>query len=110
MHDRDLFIKAVKAALKTRSSYPWSVTGGRGTAWGWVEINVAPRDRKFNSDGSEGGGHMSPARRAELAALLGLDQVHFQGVSIPSGGKYRAEYLARARGEEPAEIAQPYWD
>lgn len=41
--DRDEAIKRIKAALKRRSGKPWSVTGGRGTAWGWIKIDAPPK-------------------------------------------------------------------
>lgn len=43
VRSRDTFIKAVKKALQTRSGKTWSVTGGRGTAYGWVTISVPPK-------------------------------------------------------------------
>ena len=36
--------KRIKAALRQRSGRPWSITGGRGTAWGWLTI-TAPKAR-----------------------------------------------------------------
>ncbi len=35
--DRDEAIKRIRAALKRRSGKLWSVTGGRGTSWGWIK-------------------------------------------------------------------------
>jgi len=47
----------------------------------------------------------------ELAAAFGIEgHMANQGVSIPSGGDYRAEYVARARGEQPTVVGKPYWD
>lgn len=43
--DRNEAILAIRTALKNRSGKPWSVTGGRGTAWGWISIDV-PRARR----------------------------------------------------------------
>lgn len=40
--DRNETIKRIKDALKRRSGKPWSVTGGRGTAWGWITIDAPP--------------------------------------------------------------------
>lgn len=125
--DRDTTIRRIKAALKRRSGKSWSVTGGKGTAFGWVKIDAPPRARtwhfvetggrdehgNFNyeevNDPSRPYGHMGPADRAELAELLGVD-AHYQGVSIPDGNDYRREYVDRSEGREPAEIGQPYWD
>jgi hypothetical protein len=45
--DRDEAIKRIRAALKKRSGKQWSVTGGRGTAWGWIEIDAPPKRRTW---------------------------------------------------------------
>jgi len=37
---RDAVVKRIKAALQKRSGKQWSVTGGRGTAYGWLQISV----------------------------------------------------------------------
>lgn len=103
MTSRDETIQAIKAALKSRSTTKWSVTGGRGTAWGWISINVAPRARR--------NGYMTAAHRVELRRLLSLDRVvHLQGESIPASSDYYNEYTARAEGREVTKRAQPYWD
>ncbi len=36
-------IKRIKTALQKRSGKTWSVTGGRGTAWGWLRIDASPK-------------------------------------------------------------------
>jgi hypothetical protein len=101
--DRDEAIKAIRRALKARSGKTWSVTGGRGTAWGWITITSPPaRREKF--------GYMSEADRVELARLLGKDSVHNQGESIPAGSDYRREYVDRAEGRDPSVQGTPYWD
>jgi len=100
--DRDATIAAIKASLKARSGQTWSVTGGRGTAWGWITISAPP---KRCGDY----GQMSDADRATLGQLLNVD-VHHQGVSIAASHDYRREYLQRAKGEHPDTIGQPYWD
>ena len=126
--DRDDAIAHIRAALKKRSGKAWSVTGGRGTAWGWIQIDALPARRtwshrlkagagdtwpesyeEFNT-GEPGRGHMGPADRAELAALLGLESVHTQGVSIPAQNDFRTEYLDRAEGRPPSRIGKPEWD
>lgn len=38
--DRDVTVKRIKAALVRRSGVQWSVTGGRGTGYGWIRISV----------------------------------------------------------------------
>ena len=53
---------------------------------------------------------MSPAERAELARLLGLERVHTQGESIPASSAYYAEYIDRAEGRTPATFGTQYWD
>jgi hypothetical protein len=125
--DRDTTIATIKAALKRRSGKAWSVTGGKGTAWGWIEINAQPARRTWRHrlkagacgdipenyeeyDSGSRGGDMSPADRAELAELLGLDYAHCQGLNIPASMAYRREYIDRAEGRAPAAIAEPYWD
>jgi hypothetical protein len=101
--DRVATIAALKAALKRRSGKTWSVTGGRGTAWGWLTIHVPPSRRaEF--------GYITETERAELAALLGLPSVHSQGVSIAASSAYRREYLERAEGVPVTAVAEPYWD
>jgi hypothetical protein len=101
-NDRDEAIKAIKNALKARSGKAWSVTGGRGTAWGWITIQSPPSRR-------DSYGCMTDADREELGALLGV-RVHAQGESIPAGSDYRREYIARAAGLTPAVVGTPYWD
>ena len=104
MTDRDTAIAEIRAALKRRSGKTWSVTGGRGSAWGWITIHAPPKRR-------EQYGYLSDADAAELGQLLGLGKpVHCQGESIPAGAAYREEYVARARGEQPPVYGTPYWD
>lgn len=123
---RDETIQAVRTALRRRSGKAWSVTGGRGTGWGWIHVDAPPARRTWHyvetgardADGmpvyeerpGDTGGHMSPAERAELAGLLGLDAAHFQGVSIPANSEYYREYVARAEGLSPTVRGSPYWD
>lgn len=101
--DRDDAIKSIRTALRTRSGKAWSVKGGRGTSWGWIKISAPPA--RCNSYGS-----MTDADRTELATLLGLDDAHHQGVSIPASGAYRREYIDRANGRTPTDYGTPYWD
>ena len=127
--DRNETISTIRKALKRRSGKTWSVTGGRGTAWGWLRIDAPPARRKWSQ--IETGelddfglpawrwehkpdaqyGHMSPDESRELADLLGLeDEAHFQGVSIPASSDYWREYIDRAEGRKPEKCAVPYWD
>lgn len=130
MNDRDETIRRIKTALHRRSGKVWSVTGGRGTAWGWITIDAPPSRRtwghrlKANASPmqlpedyeeydtvTQTGRSMSPVERAELGQLLGLDgPVHFQGVSIASDSHSYQEYTDRAEGRTPSVLAKPYWD
>jgi hypothetical protein len=100
--DRNETIQVIRKALKRRTGMSWSVIGGRGTAWGWIEINSPPK-RQEN-------GNLSDKDSKILAKALGLDTVHKQGVSIPASYDYRQEYIDRAEGRSPSTIGKPYWD
>ena len=100
--DRNETIKLIREALKKRSGKTWSVTGGRGSAWGWIRIHSPPARRAEYGD-------MSEADRAELGELLG-ETVHHQGVSIPAASDYRREYVTRALGLPVLDIGKHYWD
>lgn len=101
-NDRDDAILAIRKALKARSGKAWSVTGGRGTAWGWMRISSPPaRCNEF--------GQMTDADRAELSSLLGVT-THADGVSVAASTAHRREYLERAEGKTPSVIAEAYWD
>lgn len=124
--NRDETIKRIRDALKRRSGKPWSVTGVRGTAWGWIRIDAPPARRHWVSVTDDPArlpsspwrevwdesnhGYMGPDDRAELAALLGLDNVHCQGASIPASDDYWQEYVARAEGRAPDVYGRQYWD
>lgn len=101
--DRDATIAELKRALKQRSGKSWSVTGGHGTAWGWITISAPPARRGQY-------GYMSDADRAELRELLGLERVHQQGESVPASTADRLEYLQRANGMTDVVHPDPYWD
>jgi hypothetical protein len=103
MSDRKETIKQIRQALKVRSNKTWSVTGGTGTAYGWLTISAPPARRdEF--------GRISESDQAELKMLLALDSVHTQGVSIPASSAYYQEYIDRAEGRTPSKIGTPYWD
>lgn len=126
--DRNETIKTLKDALKNRSGKTWSVTGGRGTAWGWIEISAPPKrctghwtlkpghlDRGHEdwelTDTGVLGGCMTPKDREELTQLLSLDRlVGSNGESIPSGGDYYEEYIQRAQGLPVTVRGEQYWD
>jgi len=105
---RDETIHEIKTALERRSGKKWSVTGGRGTAWGWITIDAPPKRRTGTYKGE--GTCITAPDRVELAMLLGLETIHFQGESIPASYDYYDEYTARARGETPTVEGEPYWD
>lgn len=100
--DRDTVIATIRAELRRRSGKSWSVTGGRGTAWGWITIQAPPARRH--------GGYMTDTDQAELAALLGLRAVTPQGVLVPDRKNYRIEYVDRASGRKPSVAGVPDWD
>jgi hypothetical protein len=103
--DRNEAISEIKAALRRRSGKTWSVTGGKGTAWGWIKISAPPK--RLTQPYS----YMTPEDCAELAKLLGLDKpVHDQGESIPASSQYYREYVDRAQGKTPSIVGTPYWD
>lgn len=115
---RNATIARIRAALRKRSGKAWSVTGGRGTAYGWITIDTSPARRTwvFVSDGrlmvnsGRPGGHMSRAEQQELGSLLGLGPVHFQGVNIAPYSDSRIEYIDRAEGRKPRVIGAHDWD
>ena len=126
--NRNDTIREIKAALKIRSGKTWSATGGKGTAYGWIDIASPPARRTAHSVKKDGalsdwpadyeivdtgapGGYMTDADRAELGALLGLPgPVHRQGEQVPASSEYYSEYLDRAKGVAPKVIGKVYWD
>lgn len=99
---RDEVIKRIRTALKKRSGKSWSVTGGSGTAWGWIHISSPPKRRV--------GSFMSEEDQAELASLLDLNSTRPQYVSVPASSNYRMEFVARAEGRTPETYGTQYWD
>lgn len=101
--ERNEAIKRIKTALESRSHRKWSVTGGRGTTWGWLTITAPP---KMREDGA-----MTPADCRALADLLGMDRpVHPQGENVPASTKDWEWYIARAEGRKAGPKPEPYWD
>ena len=45
MLDRSEACKRIRVALKRKTGKTWSVTGGRGTAWGWLTVAAPPKRR-----------------------------------------------------------------
>lgn len=125
--DRNEAIARIKAGLRARSTVPWSVTGGRGTSWGWIRIDAPPRmktwrhrlpegaedvaDNYVGYDSCRPGGSMTPTLRDELTGLLGLDRpCGLDGESVPAQGDYYQEYVDRAEGRAPSVRGVPRWD
>ena len=119
---RDDAITAIHTALQKRSGKAWSVTGGRGTAWGWITIDAPPARRTAHAQLKAGatntwpeswetvdtgvpGGYITPADKTELTALLGTSSF-----SVPASDDHYAEYVARAAGLTPAKVGAQYWD
>ena len=100
--DRDAAISRIRAALKSRSTQRWSVTGGSGTAWGWITVRAPPARRGEY-------GYTSDSDRVELAAMFGVP-VHEQGLQIAP--EERGWYVAAIKtlGERIAEAAESGWD
>lgn len=112
MTTRALVITKIRDALRLRSGKPWSVSGGRGTAYGWIHV-TSPKNRRLvaNNDGTTGfTSIMSDEDQAKLAELLGLGSVPHQGVGIPSGSDFYQEYIDRAEGREPSVRGERNWD
>ena len=106
--DRNEAITKIRQALKARSDKSWSVTGGRGTAWGWITVEAPPKRRTVNFDGTGPCDCTTPEEREELAKLLDLCSVHQQGHSIPASTNHYREYVARAEGRTPEVYGKRY--
>lgn len=128
MNDRDETIQRIRTALKRRSGKAWSVTGGRGTAWGWIHIDAPPARRTAHTRRKAGatfdrpedyetvntgspGGYTTDEDRKELGELLGFDKpAHYQGHSVAASSAHYREFIDRAEGRTPTKIAEAYWD
>jgi hypothetical protein len=86
---RDEVIKTIRAALRRRSGKSWSVRGGKGTGWGWIDIG-SPAAR------CDEHGLMTDEEMAELSELLGVE-VHGHGVGFTDW----EQYIDRAEGRTP---------
>ena len=102
-NDRNNTIQAIKAALKARG-LKYSVTGGRGTAWGWITVDLMPAVFKTAAE------EEIKAAYRKLAVDLKLTNNGYTSESIPAGGDYYTEYIQRAKGETPTTTGTPYWD
>lgn len=121
-------IASIRRDLRRRTGRAWSVTGGTGTAYGWLTIDAPPRLRTWErfetgehdergwpvigwrNAGPGLGYYSSPEDCKTLCYALNipLELAGAQGVSIPPGA--RAEYADRAAGRVPREIFRPDWD
>lgn len=130
--DRNETISRIGAGLKRRSGKKWSVTGGKGTAYGWITVDAPPSRRTWSErprpgvnpndmtlshrqrwepyDTGTPGHSTGPGDLAELARLFAREEIHHQGLSIPANSDYYEEYVARAEGLQPAVTGKPYWD
>ena len=124
--DRNVVIKAIKTDLKRRSGRSWSVSGGTGSAYGWITIDALPAKRTARWELKAGepdypgnyievetglpGGHITPTDQKTLAKLLGIESVHHQGVQIAASNAHYEEYLDRAAGRTPRRVGEQYWD
>lgn len=113
--DRADAIRLIRAGLQARSGRPWSVTGGRGTAYGWLHIRAPPKrlTSDWNGGPTEPGKaryYLATADREELARLLGKEWVDAGGESVPSGSDHYREYIDRAEGRKPSVLGKRDWD
>lgn len=100
--DRDvkLFAKTLKRLLRARTGVSFSVTRGRGTASGWVDVSTQP-----------GGGDLSAAGEAMLRSIFG-DLAH-GGMSVRPRGGERVRVICDAAGfplPDGFVVQPPDWD
>lgn len=104
---RDAVIRRIKSALERRSGKKWSVTGGRGTAYGWITITAPPKR-------CDEYGCLTPEDRQQLAFLLGFDSPEYNigpgGENVPAQHDFYQEFIDRAEGREPHVKGVPLWD
>lgn len=93
----------IKAHLRRRTGRSWSVTGGRGTAWGWITVTALPAQLER--------GYLTAHDAALLSETLGGERVHQQGVHIPASTAFYRLYMALAAVGDPLGFkTEPYWD
>lgn len=93
-------IDRIRVALKRRTGRAWSVRGGRGTGYSWIEI-AAPSSRRGEF------GRISEEDAAELSRIFDLPASYFRhgGYSFPFNER---EYMiARAEGLNVEDLARP---
>jgi len=98
---RNNVMQRIRQALAARG-FRYSVTGGRGTAWGWISIDLLPSDIRT----------MTPEQRREAYRWLNkhLGLTGCDGASVPASTAHYREYVERAEGKVPTKIAEAYWD
>jgi hypothetical protein len=101
--DRNSTIAAIKASLKARNMN-FSVTGGRGTTWGWITIDLMPATYKAFANDPDA---IRAASRT-MRGYFGLEGSQY--INIPAGNDYYREYMDRAAGRTPIKLGKPYWD
>jgi hypothetical protein len=102
--DRNEAIRSIRRGLKARGGN-YSVTGGRGTVWGWITIDLLPSIKTATPVDDWCGLY------GELAVMLGFDRSRgYTSFSVAASNEYYREYIDRAEGRPPAKIAEPYWD
>lgn len=101
--DRNEAIKQIKAAFKARG-LRYSVTGGRGTAWGWIHIDLLPSVERTLNEVERRSAYF------KMGEDLGLERVCYSSEGIPASNNYYREYIDRANGKTPSVIGVPYWD
>ena len=100
---RNEAIAQIKAAFKARG-LRYSVTGGRGTARGWITIDLLPAVKRTTSEAE------SRSLYYKMGKDLGIKRTCYSSESIPASSDYYQEYIDRANGRPPSVIGQQYWD
>ena len=97
-NERDVkaWAKMFRELIKQRTGRAWSVTIGKGTAYGWLRITSAKKSRDEY-------GAMSSHDTAMLAAVLGEKHVSRSGVSIGPERGAREAMLRQIVGPQAAE-------
>jgi hypothetical protein len=74
--DRNAAIARIRDALRAKTGLRWSVTGGRGSDFGWLTVQAPPARRDEL-------GYTNAEDRIAIAKAFGLpNPVHCQGLSI----------------------------
>lgn len=91
--DRPEAIQRLKVALRERTGRTWSVSGNRGTAWGWIDVR-APKARQVGEFG-----YLDEADQLALGDIFKLmgGKAHYQGHSIAPDSRSWAVAAAEGR-------------